>query len=204
VQPLHGAAALGAADRRREHLAIHLDQLHGGPRIGLAHRAVERQHAQRLIAGVERHDHAGVAVREVQHAVERVAVAVAVVVLGECPRAARLERLAQAREVLELQRVTLDALVGEPAAGRPGYQAALLEHEDRGEIVGRHARQPVEAAAQQVVEALVVAGERRELAQVTRQVHVGHFHATSLPRHVGDRATVISVINRYIGVRSPK
>jgi hypothetical protein len=100
---------------------------------------------------VQRDDHARVAGREVEHAVERVAVAVAVVVLGEGAGAAGLERLAQAREVGEVEAVAADRR-GEPAAGGPDDQAAALEGEDRGEVVGGEAGDPVEAAAQQVVD----------------------------------------------------
>jgi hypothetical protein len=94
-------SALSSA--RAEDLPVGLDEVDDRLAVDLAAVAVEGQDAERAAGGVQRDDHARVAGREVEHAVERVAVAVAVVVLGERAGAAGLERLAQAGEIGEVE-----------------------------------------------------------------------------------------------------
>ena len=98
-----------------------------GLRVRLALRAVQRQHAVAALARAQRHHHARVPRRQVQHAVEGVAVPVRVVLLGEGARAARLQRLAQRGEVRELAaRGAAPSRVGQRPARRRGPPAASV------------------------------------------------------------------------------
>ena len=170
VEPLEGHRLARALHGDGQQLSVDLDQVDHRRRVHLAHGAVEREDAQGLIAGHERGDEAGMARGKVQHVVERVPVAVAVVLLEEGARPSRLQRLAQRRELLERERVLADAVVGEWSARGAHHQPALLEHEDRRQIVGRHARQPVEAAAEHVVDRVLRAHQRGELLEVAGEV----------------------------------
>ncbi len=109
--------------------------------------------------------------REVEHVVERVSVAVSVVLLEEGPRAACLQRLAQRRELLQGERVLTDAVVGEWTARSAHHEPFLLEHEHGRQIVGSDPGQPVQPAAQNVVDGLLRAYERGELLQIAGEVH---------------------------------
>ena len=164
AQALEGEALFGVLEGEAEDLAVGLDELDDGLRVGLAGGAVEGHDAEGAAGGVEGDDHAGVAGGEVEHAVEGVAVAVAVVVLGEGAGAAGLQGLAQGREVGELEAVLAD-LAGEVAPGGADDERLVLQGEDGGEVVGGEAADPVEAAAQEVVDG-GVAGEVDEGAEV--------------------------------------
>ncbi len=61
VQTLEGERLPRALHRDGQELGVHLDQVHHRRRVDLAHAAVEREDAQRLIAGDQRRDETGVA-----------------------------------------------------------------------------------------------------------------------------------------------
>ena len=171
VQPLERDRLARALHGDGQQLRVHLDQVDHRRRIDLADGAVQGEDAERLVSGDERRDQAGVPRRQVEHVIERVSVAVPVVLLEEGPGSARLQRLLDRGELLQRERVLSDAVVGERAARGAHHQPALLEHEHRRQVVRRDARQPVEAAAEHVVDGLLGAHQRGELLEVPGEVH---------------------------------
>ena len=150
VEPLEGRPLLRALHRRGQQLAVHLHQVHHRLRVRLALGPVQREHAVAALARAQRHHHARVARRQIQHAVERIAIAVRVVLLGEGPRPPRLHRLAQRGKVRQLQRVRRTrALASGPRAARATSRPSF-EQEQRRQVEGRDPRQPVQPAAEQL------------------------------------------------------
>ena len=195
VEPLEGDGLARALDGDGQQLRVHLDQVHHRRRVNLAHRAVQGEDAQRLLAGNQRRNEARVTGREIQHVIERVPVSVPVIGLEKGARSPGLEGLAQGRELIEGERVLANPVVGEGATGGAHHQPFLLEHEDGRQIVRGDARQPVESAAEDVIHRLLRSHQRRELLEVAREIHRAERRCGSHGRDSNDRSTEVPVFS---------
>ena len=74
---------------------------------------------------------------EVEHAVKGITVPITVVVLGEGPRAARRDGLANAREAREVEGHLAHALVRQGASRGAHHEALAHQIKDRREVIGR-------------------------------------------------------------------
>jgi hypothetical protein len=74
---------VGQVQREGHELAVDAGELHDLLTVGAAHAPIERDQAQVTLSGEQWHDHAGVTVRQIEHAVVRVALFARVVMLLE-------------------------------------------------------------------------------------------------------------------------
>jgi hypothetical protein len=134
---------------------------------------IEREHPEHLVSpaasGATMH---AWPCGQVEHTVERVAVAVRVVVLGVGARPARLERLAcRRREVVEREgdACFTTSLARGPLRRPRGRRVrpSALEREDHREVVGRQPGEALETPAQELFQ-WGVGGHARELREVAR------------------------------------
>ncbi len=177
VQAFEGGPLARALERHRQDLAVDLDQVHDLGRVGLAARAVERQHPQAMLAGAQRHDHAGVPVGQVEHAVEGIAVAVGMVFLLEGARAAGVERLADGRKRAQVEAVRAHALVGQRPARGLGDEGIAFEHEQRRHVVLGQPADPFQAASEQLLDRLLLRGQSRQFGKLSRGIDGVCVHA---------------------------
>jgi hypothetical protein len=151
VEAPQGLALRGVLQREGEHLGVDLHEVDHRGGKDLAARAVEGEQAQRTLAGEQRHHHARVPRGEVEHTVEGVAVTVTVIVLGEGPRPARRDGLANAWEAREVEGHLAHPLVRQGASRGAHHEALAHEVEDRREVIRRDPREPLQAAAHELV-----------------------------------------------------
>ena len=119
----------------------------------------------------EGNHHARVAVGQIEHAIEGIAVATGVVMLIEGARLAGLEELADARKLSQLQAMLAHCGPGEAAAGDADAENIIAELHDGGEIEGDQSAQSLDRLAKQLVYALNRRSEVNGGGEIAGQVN---------------------------------